>query len=133
MLAVDTNILVRFLTEDHKQQAALATKLFARESIWIAKTVLLETAWVLGDAYDFAELNIAEALMKVIALKNVEVEDERAVSAALALIAHGVSFADALHLSSRPAGSGFVSFDRALVRRAHRAGVAEVVDLAAKP
>jgi predicted nucleic-acid-binding protein len=132
MLAVDTNVLVRFLTEDHKQQAARATTLFTTESIWIAKTVLLETAWVLGDAYGFTESNIVDALMKVIGLENVDIEDEPAVSGALALTAHGLSFADALHLNSRPVGCGFVSFDQTLVRRAHRAGFPEVSDLSAK-
>ena len=132
MLAVDTNVLVRFLTGDHKEQAATATALFTAESVWIAKTVLLETAWVLGDAYGFQQPALYEALTKVIGLENVQVEDEPAVSAAFALTEQGVSFADALHLSSRPSGCGFVSFDRALVRRARRAGVTEVVDLSTK-
>jgi len=132
MLAVDTNVLVRFLTGDHQEQAATAVALFTAEPIWIAKTVLLETVWVLGAAYGFEQLTIREGLLKIISLENVQIEDEPAVSAALALTAHGVSLADALHLSSRPAACGFVSFDRALVRRASRAGVAEVFDVSAK-
>jgi len=132
MLAVDTNVLVRFLTGDHKEQAATATVLFTHESLWIAKTVLLETAWVLGDAYGFQQPEICESLINVIGLENVQIEDEPAVSAALVLAQQGVSFADALHLSSRPSGCGFVSFDRTLVRRAHRAGIAEVSDLSSK-
>ncbi|HUJ49658.1 MAG TPA: type II toxin-antitoxin system VapC family toxin [Bryobacteraceae bacterium] len=132
MLAVDTNVVARFLTEDHKEQAAIATALFTREPVWIAKTVLLETAWVLGDAYGFQQPAILDALTKVIGLQNVQIEDEPAVSAALALTAHGVSFADALHLTSRPAACGFVSFDRNLVRRANRAGVVDVFDVSAK-
>ena len=129
MLAVDTNVLVRFLTADHPAQTAAATALFETQPIWIAKTVLLETAWVLGHAYGLHESAIHEALIKLISLDNVQIEDEPAVSAALALTAHGVSFADALHLSCRPAGCGFVSFDQRLVRRAHRAGLADVSDL----
>ena len=132
MLAVDTNVLVRFLTGDHKEQAATATALFTAESVWIAKTVLLETAWVLEDAYGFQQPAIYEAFTKTIGLENVQIEDEPAVFAALALTEQGVSFADALHLSSWPSGCGFVSFDRMLVRRAHRAGIAEVSDLSAK-
>jgi len=132
MLAVDTNVLVRFLTGDHKEQAATATALFTDESVWIAKTVLLETAWVLGNAYGFPQPAIYEALTKLISLENVQVEDEPAVSAAFALTNQEISFADALHLSSRPSGYGFVSFDRAPVRRARRAGVTEVLDLSTK-
>lgn len=47
MIAVDTNVLVRLPTGDHAQQATAARSLFAAEPIWIAKTVLLETGWVL--------------------------------------------------------------------------------------
>jgi len=42
---------------------------------------------------------------------------------ALALTAQGIDLADALHLTSRPAGAVFVSFDRSFVRRAKRASV----------
>ena len=47
MIAVDTNVLVRLLTGDEPEQAAAARRLFASEAIWIGKTVLLETGWVL--------------------------------------------------------------------------------------
>jgi predicted nucleic-acid-binding protein len=55
MVAVDTNILVRLLTGDDPKQAAAARSLFASEQIWIAKTVLLETGWVLRSLYGFEE------------------------------------------------------------------------------
>jgi len=43
--------------------------------------------------------------------------------AALAFVAHGLEFADALHLCSRPPGAPFVSFDQSFLRAAQRAGV----------
>ena len=122
MVAADTNILVRLLTGDEPKQAAAARRLFAAEAIWIAKTVLLETAWVLRSLYGFEDGAIREALTKLLGLKNVSTEDEPAVAAALALTAHGVEFADAMHLASRPPGARFVSFDKSFVRRAQRAG-----------
>ena len=57
---------------------------------------------------------------------NVRVEDESAVTSALALSAQGIDFADALHLTSRPLGVRFASFDQGFIRRAQRAGVADV-------
>lgn len=126
MIAADTNVLVRLLTGDDAKQAAAARSLFAAGPIWIAKTVLLETGWVLGSLYGFEEGAVRDALTKLLGLKNVHVEDEPAVAAALALMVHGVEFADALHLSSRPPGAEFVSFDKSFVRRARRAGVAQV-------
>jgi predicted nucleic-acid-binding protein len=126
MIAVDTNVLVRLLTGDDPKQAAAAQSLFAAGPIWIAKTVLLETGWVLRSLYGFEEPAIREAFTRLLGLKNVHAEDEAAVAAALALTVHGIELADAMHLSSRPSGARFVSFDQSLVRRAKRAGATEV-------
>ena len=126
MTAVDTNVVVRLLTGDDPKQAAAAKALFASEPIWIAKTVLLETGWVLRSLYGFEESSIRNAFIKLLGLKNVQVEDEASVAAALGLTVHGIELADALHLSSRPPGAAFVSFDQSFVRRATRAGIAGV-------
>jgi predicted nucleic-acid-binding protein len=126
MIAVDTNVLVRLLTGGDMKQAAAARSLFASEPIWIAKTVLLETGWVLRSLYGFGEGEIGDALTALLGLKNVQVENESSVAAALALAAHGIDLADAIHLSSRPPGASFVSFDRSFVQRAKRAGVSAI-------
>ena len=55
-----------------------------------------------------------------------QAEDEAAVAAALALTSHGIEFADALHLASRPPGASFVTFDKVFVRRAKRAAVSDI-------
>lgn len=132
MIAVDTNVIVRLLTADDATQTREAQLLFAAESIWIAKTVLLETAWVLRSFYKFEHAAILNGFTRLLGLENVQTEDEPSVAAALALAAHGIDFADALHVSSRPAGAALVSFDRSLVRRAQRAGAAEVTDVPPK-
>jgi predicted nucleic-acid-binding protein len=126
MIAVDTNVLVRLLTGDDPTQAAEARSLFEAGPIWIAKTVLLETGWVLRSLYGFEDGAIREAFIGLLGLKNVYAEDGAAVAAALALTAHGIEFADALHLSSRPDNCKFVSFDQSFVRRATRAGAVGV-------
>src|SRR5690348_12172905 len=109
MTAVDTDILVRLLTGDDAAQAAAARSLFASERIWIAKTVLLETGWVLRSLYGFGESEIRDAFQKLLGLKNVHAEDESGIAAALALTAHGIGLSDALHLNGRPPGARFVS------------------------
>jgi predicted nucleic-acid-binding protein len=126
MIAVDTNVLVRLLTDDDLKRAAAARSLFAREPIWIAKTVLLETGWVLRSLYGLEETEIRAAFTKLLGLKNVHAEDESSVAAALALTARGIELADAMHLCSRPPGAAFVSFDKSFVRGAKRAGVSDI-------
>jgi predicted nucleic-acid-binding protein len=126
MTAVDTNVLVRLLTEDDEKRGGEARALFAAGSIWIAKTVMLETAWVLGGLYGFGDGAVCDALAKLLGLENVHVEDAQSVAAAVALTQHGVELADAMHLCSRPPGALFVSFDQSFVRRATRAGAARI-------
>src|ERR1017187_7296654 len=92
MIAVDTNVVVRLLTEDHPEQTAAARALFAAGPIWIAKTVLLETRWVLRRLYGLDESTIRDAFTRLLGFENVHAEDEGSVAAALALIAHGLDF-----------------------------------------
>jgi predicted nucleic-acid-binding protein len=131
MNAVDTNVLVRLLTGDDHAEEQAAKSLFAAESVWIAKTVLLETGWVLASVFGYDESAIRDAILSLLGLDGVHVEDRTGVAAALALVEHGVQFADALNLSSRPSDAVFVSFDKDLIRRAQRAGVSGVRGLSA--
>ena len=126
MTAVDSDVIVRLLTADDPEQAAAARMVFAGDSIWIARTVLLETAWMLGGAYGFEDSAIREAFTRLLGLANVQTEDISSVTAALNLNAQGLDFADALHLTARPHGADFVSFDKAFVRRAKRSGAKAV-------
>ena len=132
MIAVDTNVVVRLLTEDDPKQAAEARTLFAAQPIWIGKTVLLETGWVLRSLYGFEESAIRDAFTRLLGLENVHTDDKPSIAAALALTVHGIEFADAMHLCSRPQGAGFVSFDQSFVRRAKRAGATDISALSAK-
>jgi predicted nucleic-acid-binding protein len=120
------------LTGDDPKQAAVARSLFAAEPIWIAKTVLLETGWVLRSLYGFDESAIRDAFTRLLGLKNVHTEDKPSIAAALELTFHGIELADAMHLSSRPPGASFVSFDQSFVRRAKRADATDVSGLSAK-
>jgi predicted nucleic-acid-binding protein len=132
MIAVDTNVLVGLLTGDDSRQEAAARSLFTREPIWIAKTVLLETGWVLRSLYGLEETEIRAAFTKLLGLENVHAEDESSVAAALALTTRGIEFADALHLCSRPPGAAFVSFDKSFVQRARRAGISDISNISVK-
>jgi predicted nucleic-acid-binding protein len=51
MMALDTNVLVRYLTRDEPEEAARAKSLVERGPVFVAKTVMLESEWVLRSAY----------------------------------------------------------------------------------
>lgn len=113
------------------RQTSAARALFQSGPIWIGKTVLLETAWVLRSAYGLDERKIAETVSRLSTVPGVIVEDESAVLEAMQLVIHGVEFADALHLTSRPAGAGFQTFDEKFVKRAKHAGVRNISTVSA--
>src|ERR1035437_2873142 len=77
MTALDTNVLVRIITNDDRSQAArAATFLREQERVFISKTVLLELEWVLRSAYKIGPNAIISALHDVLSVFNVEIEDE---------------------------------------------------------
>ena len=47
MIAFDTNLFVRIATNDDQQQADIAEKLLMENEVFVSRTVLLETEWVL--------------------------------------------------------------------------------------
>ena len=118
MLAVDTNVLIRFLVGDDRRQEERAANLIRTQPIWVSKTVLLETYWVLGSSYGYTPAARAEALRELASIRNVSFEDEQAVVRAIAWTDRGLEFADALHLASVSNPGRFATFDRKLARRA---------------
>jgi len=128
VVAVDTNVLVRLLTGDEPAQTARARAIFEREAVLLAKTVILESEWVLRRLYHFDSDRIAEAFVALIGLPDLVCEDAGAVADAIRWMRDGMDFADALHLASaRPAGR-FATFDEKLAKRA-----AKIADISVVP
>lgn len=118
MIAVDTNVLVRLVTNDEPGQARRAAELLRRKPVFVPKTVLLEMEWVLRHAYRLERPAILRAFYGVLGLPTVTVEDGRAVARALAWYEEGMDFADAIHVSSSGEAQEFTTFDAQLVRKA---------------
>ena len=110
MLAIDTNLVVRYLTGDHPRQSARARALIDGEPVFVAFTVMLEVDWVLRSAYGFAHTD----------------EEKMKVATALDRAEHGMDFADALHLGRSLHCQGFATFDRGLVKAARASGHRDV-------
>jgi predicted nucleic-acid-binding protein len=118
VIALDTNILVRFLTRDDPAQALRARVLIETGAVFAPRTVMLETEWVLRTIYRFERAAIAAGLTRLLGLPGVEIEDRPTVLQALDLCRQGIDFADALHLASSARAEAFATFDRALRRKA---------------
>jgi predicted nucleic-acid-binding protein len=118
VIAADTNIIVRLIVRDHAAQAAAAEKL-VEEPVFLSSTVLLESAWVLGSSYRLDRATIAEALLALLDLPTIAVEDEALVRWAIGRYASDhADIADMLHLVEARGSDGFATFDRAIRQRA---------------
>jgi len=122
VIAVDTNILVRYLVEDDIAQTDRAEAALRSGAVLLLKTVVLETEWVLRSSYRFDRGAIKDGLIQLLGLPGLEIEDRPAIARALDWYGQGLDFADALHLASSSRAERFVTFDRALQRRARRLG-----------
>jgi len=120
MIAVDTNLLVRLLTKDDPNQAKRAAKILESDVIFIPKTVMLETEWVLRHAYEINKDAIMKGFQKIMGLPNVRVEDQQTVFQAISWYGLGLDFADALHLASSMKADKFVTFDNAFIKKARK-------------
>ena len=118
MRAIDTNVIVRFLTADDAAQAAVARRAIEAGDIFIPMTVLLETEWVLRSGYGFSSDAIAASLAGLAGLPGVAVEDPLALASALDGMAGGMDFAAALHLAMADGCIAFLSFDLKLAKAA---------------
>ena len=117
MVAVDTNIIVRLLTNDDARKARKVLALFGSEEIYIGKTVLLETEWVLRYSYALSQASIVAALRNILGLPKVSVETPEQVAIALAWCEKGLDFADALHLAGSYPVRRFATLDKKLAKR----------------
>ena len=122
MLAIDTNLVVRYLVGDDPAQATRARRLIDNYDVFVCLTVLLETEWVLRSVYGFSAPQCAKALGDFAGLPRVTVEDAAVAAKALGWMGKGVDFADGLHLAKAEGCEAFVSFDREFAAAANALG-----------
>ncbi len=120
MLAVDTNVIVRFLTNDHPQQSPRARRLVDGNDVWVSVSVLLETEWVLRSVYRYTPTQIVDGLRDFAGLPRVSLENPALAARALGWCVTGMDFADALHLSAADHCEGFVTFDTDFAKAAKK-------------
>jgi predicted nucleic-acid-binding protein len=125
-ITADTNVLVRAMTGDHKQQSAVAQAQLARADV-VALTIpaLCELVWVLSQGYKIPASEIAPAIRRLVNGANVVV-NRPAVDAGLAVLDAGGDFADGvIAYEGRWLGADtFVSFDRKAVKLIEGQGAA---------
>lgn len=127
VIAIDTNVLVRFLVRDNDAQYRASHRLFSTEDILIPDTVVLETEWVLRYAYELEPAIIGDALRRIFGLPNVHLANGRRIAQAVDWYVNGLDFADALHLvTSQGDSASLKTFDTDFIRRARKLAAGDV-------
>ncbi|MEO8615691.1 MAG: type II toxin-antitoxin system VapC family toxin [Luteolibacter sp.] len=119
MIAVDTNVLIRFLVDDHPAEGKRARRVFESHRVLVPESVLLESEWVLRAVYGFSREEISGAFRALLCLPTVVVDERTLVMQVLDGFDEGFDFADALH-DARSAGLELKTFDRKFLNRGQK-------------
>ena len=119
MIALDTNVLVRYLVDDDPAQAEAARALLAELSSerlgFICREVSVELAWILDRAYGFSRNRIATVFEELAATKEIHLEAaDDVIRAADGYGRGGADFSDRMIAAAAKRSSADVlyAFDR---------------------
>jgi len=124
MIGLDTNIIVRYLTQDDPIQSRKATEIIERRLSqenpgFVSIVAMVETVWVLERAYSVAAHEIAAAVERMLQIDVLIVENEQEVFTAMVALKEGRgSFSDAIiaALGARARCSCTLTFDQKALR-----------------
>lgn len=110
MIALDTNVLVRFIVRDDERQAEAATRLMedrctAETPGIVSPVVLCELVWVLTSGYGYKRDMVVRVLRRILTVRELQVQNPALMLRAVKLFEEGpADFADYLiGLSNREA------------------------------
>lgn len=124
MVGLDTNILIRYLTQDDPIQSAKATEIIERRLTeqnpgFVSVVAMAEIVWVLDRAYGLPDREIVAAIERMLQADVLLVESEQEVFTAMTMLKQGRgSFAEALiaNLGTRAGCLHTLSFDEKALR-----------------
>lgn len=121
MTALDTNVLVRFLTQDDEGQFQKVLRMLngKRATFFVCDLVLVETDWVLRGLYHWTGDEVADAFARLTTIHNLVFEDEARLRSSLKALREGADLADELIIRNcrHRGASDFATFDKEIIRR----------------
>jgi len=118
-IALDTNVLVRFLTQDDTEQFEIAQDVInncsAKQPAFICREVLVELVWILERSFKYSRNEITAAVMGLVSAAELQVETAQDVAEILPLYRNeGFGFSDLMirQAAIRNGGHDLQTFDR---------------------
>jgi predicted nucleic-acid-binding protein len=120
MIGLDTNVLVRYITQDEPSQSVRASKFIEQECSqikpgFVGIVTLVELVWVIETCYGALKSDVISLLQRLLSTKQLVIQDAETVWKALRLYESGqADFADYLiERIANTAGCGItVTFDK---------------------
>ena len=127
MIGLDTNVLLRYLTQDDPTHSPRATEIIERrltqqEPGFVSLVSVLEVVWVLKSLFKRSRLQIANDIEMLLAADTLEIQNEQEVYTALVALRNGLgTFEDALigSLGAWRGCSATLTFDEDAAKRLH--------------
>ena len=122
MIALDTNILARLVTNDDPVQARQSAALIdTGNALFVPLTVMLELEWVLRGAYALDRPDILRSFEALLSVRNINFERQSDIQLALQYYQLGFDFADALHHARTSGCKALATFDQKFKKLATKA------------
>lgn len=124
MIGIDTNILVRYLTQDDIDQAQVVDQIFntyatSSNSIFINNIVICELIWVLERGYKYTKEIITKAIKQILSTEEFAFENQELLWLALNHYSQNkLDFSDALiGVLNKKSGCAYtLTFDQSAVK-----------------
>lgn len=122
MIGLDTNVVVRYLTQDDAEQSEAASavieSLTANEPGYLSVVTVVEVYWVLRRAYGVGRDQCADLVEGLLNSKELRIDHDSTLRSALTASRSGLDFADAViaELGQAAGCDRTVTFDRRAAR-----------------
>jgi predicted nucleic-acid-binding protein len=116
MTRIDTNYIIRYLTDDHVEMAEIAEKVFLNRDVFVGNEVLAEATYVLESVYRMGREQIGTILIELIWPDNIALENKAVAIRALELYTQRrLDFVDCL-LCAHGVTDTILTFDKQLLK-----------------
>jgi predicted nucleic-acid-binding protein len=127
MIALDTNVVLRYLVGDDPVQSRKATEIIERQLSrqapgFVSLVCILEIVWVLGSLYKRSRSEVAGHIEMILAADTLEIQNEQEAYQGVLALRNGTgTFEDALigGLGAWWGCSATLTFDQNAARRLH--------------
>ncbi len=105
MILLDTNVILRFILQDHPIYALKSEKIFKKIDngeikVYISWIVIFETVFVMQNTHKLSKDEIQGKLIPILNLENVKIEQENLIKSTFDyFIKKNISLADAYHVA----------------------------------